>query len=447
MTTFVAEFEGNDPKLEAHMDVPNRGSGREHVYLAMAGGAPHVPYAIRDRVFGASIPNEIHVVVPAFQGVTLSGFRDVMNLTRVTFGASSRIEYFDEDCFARSGIVEIFVPDSVKEIGPRCFADCWALRRVLFSPFSNLEYIGDEAFSRLSYSNESEMWCISGCNLETLYMPDSLSGIGDRAFEECSLEDIVFSPTSKLGVIGEMCFAGTGGGRCTLPAGVDICCGAFNDSNINVTFSGDDFYTFGHLLLKDHGKLCVSVLYGLGDVVVPDFVEVLGPRCFSRVLSLKRVTFGESSRLEVIGEEAFAFGGPSFTASDHVSDQYDGCGITEICIPDSVREIGDRCFAGCNELASVTFGTSSRLERIGDGAFADLVFECSHEYVDRSCRFEEIVIPDSVETIGEKCFFGCCYLRNIVVGPESRLKKVGREAFKHTEIPEEVIDSVMSRVA
>lgn len=200
------------------------------------------------------------------------------------------------------------------------------------------------------------------------------------------------------------------------------------------------------MLLKDHGKLCVSARYWLEDVVVPDFVEVLGPRCFSGLFCLRRVTFGKSSRLEVIGEEAFTYGGSSFTASDS-TDQYDGCEITEICIPDSVREIGDRAFAGCKALASVKFGDSSRLKSIGIGAFADLVFEDSHEDVDRSCRFEEIAIPDSVETIGEKCFFGCCYLRNIVVGPESRLKKVGPEAFAYTEIPAEVIDSVMSRVA
>ena len=29
----------------------------------------------------------------------------------------------------------------------------------------------------------------------------------------------------------------------------------------------------------------------------------------------------------------------------------------------------------------------------------------SHEYCDRSCRFEEIAIPDSVETIADQCFF------------------------------------------
>lgn len=219
---FVAEFEGNEPTLEAHLDVPDPYSYTADVYLAMAGGEPNVPDVISDRVFRASIPNEIHVVVPSV-GVALSGFRDVTNLRRVTFGASSCIEYFDEDCFAGSGIVEIFVPDSVKGIGARCFADCASLRRVLFGPFSTLEYIESEAFSRIYYDNESEVWCSQGCDLETLYMPDSLLAIGDRAFEECHLEDIVFSPTSKLESIGEMCFAGTGGGgSCTLPAGVDI---------------------------------------------------------------------------------------------------------------------------------------------------------------------------------------------------------------------------------
>ena len=38
-------------------------------------------------------------------------------------------------------------------------------------------------------------------------------------------------------------------------------------------------------------------------------------------------------------------------------------------IPDSVRELCDRCFEICESLRGVTFGSCSSLERIGDSCF------------------------------------------------------------------------------
>ena len=69
------------------------------------------------------------------------------------------------------------------------------------------------------------------------------------------------------------------------------------------------------------------------------------------------MTFGPSSSLERIGVEAFG-------AVD-VDGESTPCGLEEIRIPDSVRELCDGCFKGCKGLRRVTFGPSSSLERIG----------------------------------------------------------------------------------
>ena len=46
---------------------------------------------------------------------------------------------------------------------------------------------------------------------------------------------------------------------------------------------------------------------------------------------------------------------------------------TELCknifVPDSVRELCDRCFYRCTRLRSMTFGVSPSLERIGVDCF------------------------------------------------------------------------------
>ena len=46
--------------------------------------------------------------------------------------------------------------------------------------------------------------------------------------------------------------------------------------------------------------------------------------------------------------------------------------LSSVCVPDSVRELCDGCFQGCQSLRRVTFGSSSSLERIGDYCFGGL---------------------------------------------------------------------------
>jgi hypothetical protein len=70
-------------------------------------------------------------------------------------------------------------------------------------------------------------------------------------------------------------------------------------------------------------------------------------------MSLETVTFEANSLLEKIGDAVFI-----------------NCRLLQkICIPSRVKEIGDRCFAGCLTLSLVTFEHASRLKSVGEGAF------------------------------------------------------------------------------
>ena len=62
--------------------------------------------------------------------------------------------------------------------------------------------------------------------------------------------------------------------------------------------------------------------------------------------------------------------------------------LSEIRIPDSVGEVGDKGSARCRNPSIVTFGESSSLKRIGKNAFAD-------------SGLSEVHIPDCVEELGE----------------------------------------------
>ena len=78
--------------------------------------------------------------------------------------------------------------------------------------------------------------------------------------------------------------------------------------------------------------------------------------------------------------------------------------LTDIVIPDSVTSIGDGAFEGCRSLTEVVI--PDRVTNIGKGAFANC------------CSLAEVVIPNSVTTIGGFAFMKCKSLAEVVI-PDS----------------------------
>ena len=82
---------------------------------------------------------------------------------------------------------------------------------------------------------------------------------------------------------------------------------------------------------------------------------------------MRELVFAPDSRLEVIGDECF-----------------ESCGLREMAIPRSVRDIGSHAFASCYLLAFVRFEEGSALRHVGYGAF-------------QSTRVEDPLYPNAVE--------------------------------------------------
>jgi hypothetical protein len=83
-------------------------------------------------------------------------------------------------------------------------------------------------------------------------------------------------------------------------------------------------------------------------------------------------------------------------------------GLIEIIIPASVEILGEECFAMSASLSRVIFESGSRLSRIEKAAF-------------RGTALVEIAIPVSVEVINMSCFDECRSLSSIIVESGSRL--------------------------
>ena len=102
-----------------------------------------------------------------------------------------------------------------------------------------------------------------------------------------------------------------------------------------------------------------------------------------------------------------------FLIINGVLEEYTG-NDTDIIIPDSVTSIGNSAFSWCNNLKSITIPDS--VTSIGDEAF----YNCD--------GLESITIPDSVTSIGDEAFAYCSGLESITI-PDS-VTSIGNGAFR-----------------
>jgi len=87
--------------------------------------------------------------------------------------------------------------------------------------------------------------------------------------------------------------------------------------------------------------------------------------------------------------------------------------LRRVIIPDTVEIVGDGAFNECTDLIYVKL--PSNLERINDNVFSN-------------CRnLDEVVIPDSVIEIGYEAFYGCISLRDLFV--PSGVEQIKDRAF------------------
>ena len=242
------------------------------------------------------------------------------------------------------------------------------------------------------------------CSLPNIAIPDSVTDIGDYAFEYCcSLSNMVI-PNSVTS-IGDYAFYG-----CRSLSNIVI-----PDS---VTKIGD--YTF-------------SVCSSLSKIVIPNSVTKIGDYAFSDCSSLSKIVIPDS--VTDIGDYAFAH-----------------CSLSNIAIPDSVTAIGYGAFSGCRSLSNIVIPDS--VTKIGDYAFSvcsslskiaipDSVTDIGDYAFEYCSSLSNIVIPNSVTSIGAYAFYGCRSLSNIVI-PDS-VTTIGYGAFSGCSLSYDFKQELISR--
>ena len=180
------------------------------------------------------------------------------------------------------------------------------------------------------------------------------------------------------------------------------------------------------------GRLAFGGCSGLTSVTIPNSVMSIGDYTFDGCSGLTSVTIGNS----VTSIGSYAFNYCSRLTSVHISDIAAWCYIVfgdycsnplnyahhlylngeevkDLVIPNSVTSIGSFAFSGCSGLTSVTIPNS--VESIGRRAF----YACS--------GLTSVTIPNSVTSIGREAFRSCSGLTSVTIG--NSVTSIGREAF------------------
>jgi len=237
---------------------------------------------------------------------------------------------------------------NVNELGGDVGTNGSAGYTILFTSSYNIYVILDLSGSSLTTIPNSAFFLCEG--LRGITLPDSVTSIGDKAFESSGLTSIMIP--NNVTSIGSIAFSGcTDLTRITIPNSVT--------SIGNWAFSGS----------------------GLTSITIPDSMTSIGEMVFALCGSLTNVTIPNS--VTSIGNGSF-----------------DACGrLTSVTIPNSVTKIGYNAFRNCEALMNITIPDS--VTSIGSCAFG-------------GCRsLTSITIPDSVTSIGEQSFYGCNNLTSV----------------------------------
>ena len=374
-------------------------------------------------------------------------FKDYSRLTQIIMG--NNVEkignYAFEGC---KNLTDVELSNSLSDAGYKAFLECTRLEEItlpasLTGDASEM-FSGCKSLKKVNFAEGATTipnGLFKNMSITTFECPDSITRIGDEAFQNCSnLESVVLS--GNLEKIGESAFE-----NCTkiteveLPETLKVMendyyggsfSGCKNLKKVNIPKTLEQGYwafkNCSSLTQIDWGEgvtIIPNGLFkectGLKNVQLPATITVIGEEGFQQCTNLENVVFSEG--LQKIGASAFENCTKltevelpetlKIMENDYYGGSFSGCkNLKKVNIPKTLEK-GYWAFQNCSSLTQIDW--KDGITKIPEGLFK----ECS--------GLKSITIPDSVTEIEKGAFYQCSSLAEVYL--PNGLKKIGDSVF------------------
>jgi hypothetical protein len=239
---------------------------------------------------------------------------------------------------------------------------------------NGVDTINSNAFN----SNAANSYAFT--NLQDIVLPNTLTEIGDYAFNNCSNLLSINIPSSVLSI------------------GNNICRYCSKLTTITVDSENNDYTANNNILFNI--TQTELIIYAAGNnspiYYVPSNITTFGPYAFAGATGLREIII--PNNVETLGPYAFA----------------GAIGLSEIIIPNNVETLGEGCFSNCSNIGMILMNN-------GITSIPTICFE--------SCTsLQSITLPDTITSIGNRGFESCTSLQSFTL-PDT-ITSIGYSGFE-----------------